>query len=79
MNDSRQSAAEPTPAQATQTACAACGTAFVCGAVAGLATCWCVTMPTMPATDLDVDRGCYCPACLQQRLSVAKEASAPPT
>ncbi|HPP46756.1 MAG TPA: cysteine-rich CWC family protein [Accumulibacter sp.] len=59
--------------------CAACGAPFICGAAAGLPTCWCMQQATLPADDLDAASGCYCPQCLQRRLAALRDSAAPAT
>ncbi|MBL8398380.1 MAG: cysteine-rich CWC family protein [Candidatus Accumulibacter sp.] len=76
MSDDRPSTSGAAPSRSQ---CAGCGAPFICGAVAGLSTCWCMAQPTVAATDLDANLGCYCPACLQRRLSATKDVAAPPT
>ncbi|MBP9803800.1 MAG: cysteine-rich CWC family protein [Candidatus Accumulibacter sp.] len=70
---SRESSREPenTPT----TVCANCGASFVCGAVAGLSSCWCMQMPALPGVP-DAAVGCSCPACLEQRVSIQPGAPA---
>ncbi|KFB68353.1 cysteine-rich CWC family protein [Candidatus Accumulibacter vicinus] len=63
------------PGNPMTTRCTDCGTAFVCGAVAGLPSCWCMKKPTLSLEASAAAAGCYCPACLEQRLSA--QASAP--
>jgi hypothetical protein len=46
--------------------CAECGAAFVCGAAAGLAECWCAGLP--PLANIEPERSCLCPACLALKL-----------
>jgi hypothetical protein len=48
--------------------CPACGAAFTCGMEAGLAECWCASLPPVLAVpEAHVGR-CYCQACLRQRI-----------
>lgn len=56
------------PPEGKMVACPNCGTRFVCGAEAGLQTCWCMEKPT-GAFDSDAGGHCFCPACLDKRLS----------
>ena len=56
-------------------ACAGCGASFLCGAEAGLATCWCMEKPTGLCEPV-AGAGCYCPACLDQRIKAAGSAAA---
>lgn len=58
--------------------CASCGAAFVCGALAGSATCWCMGKPTL-AVAAEAGAGCYCSSCLEQRLSALNQPSPPAT
>ena len=48
--------------------CPGCGARFVCGAEAGLQTCWCMEKP-MGLFEPEADARCYCPACLSMRIS----------
>jgi ribosomal protein L34E len=54
--------------------CPACGAAFTCGMNAGLAECWCASLPpaldvpAIPAGDVGA---CYCPDCLKRRIEEA--------
>lgn len=50
------------------TTCPVCGSSFVCGAEAGMQTCWCMEKP-MLVIDPVASEGCYCPACLDLRIS----------
>ncbi|MFZ4535077.1 cysteine-rich CWC family protein [Propionivibrio sp.] len=52
----------------TPSVCAGCGASFVCGAVAGLATCWCMEKPAVYFA-AEAGGSCYCPACLDKRVS----------
>ncbi|MEO8410412.1 MAG: cysteine-rich CWC family protein [Propionivibrio sp.] len=54
-------------------ACAGCGAPFLCGAQAGLATCWCMEKPTGLLEPV-AGAGCYCPACLDARINAAQPA-----
>ena len=65
--------------EAKPSLCADCGAPFVCGAVAGLPTCWCMEIPT-GWFEADAGASCYCPACLDKRISARRadqQASAP--
>jgi Cysteine-rich CWC len=54
-------------------ACSACGARFECGMQAGKEKCWCAELPAvMPMSD--VAGGCYCPACLRERIAAADAA-----
>jgi hypothetical protein len=57
--------------------CSRCGATFVCGAVAGLAACWCREKPKLSCGPPDLGASCYCPACLEQRLTDLKEQFVP--
>ncbi|MDS4015975.1 MAG: cysteine-rich CWC family protein [Candidatus Accumulibacter sp.] len=48
--------------------CSACGASFVCGAAAGLASCWCMQQPPLAFTPLP-GGSCYCPDCLTEKAS----------
>ena len=48
--------------------CADCGAPFVCGAAAGLSTCWCMDKPAGLLEPI-AGAGCYCAACLDQRIA----------
>jgi hypothetical protein len=61
--------------EAGASVCAGCGVRFVCGAAAGLPTCWCMERPRA-AFAPDAAALCYCPACLDKRIS---EQSSPAT
>lgn len=54
--------------QAEPSRCAGCGAPFVCGAAAGLPTCWCMEKP-IAALAADAGAGCYCPECLDKLIS----------
>ena len=54
--------------EAESTVCHACGAPFVCGAMAGLQTCWCMEKPTGLLV-VEAGASCYCPACLEKRIS----------
>ncbi|KQR79688.1 hypothetical protein ASG35_07355 [Burkholderia sp. Leaf177] len=49
--------------------CARCGADFRCGQQMGDATCWCASMPVLPADKLNPRLACLCPACLIQQIS----------
>ncbi|MBL8376048.1 cysteine-rich CWC family protein [Accumulibacter sp.] len=55
--------------------CTNCGASFVCGATAGLSSCWCMQMPPLTRVP-EVAAGCFCPACLEQLLSAGTTAPA---
>ena len=55
--------------------CADCGAPFVCGAVAGSHSCWCMGKPVR-LLEVDAEASCYCPACLEKRI---REQSSPAT
>lgn len=48
--------------------CPACGAVFTCGMNAGLAECWCASLPPVLAVPEAHVGQCYCPACLRQRI-----------
>jgi hypothetical protein len=48
--------------------CARCGADFRCGSQAGDATCWCASMPVLPADKLELRLTCLCPLCLSEKL-----------
>ncbi|WP_244158382.1 cysteine-rich CWC family protein [Caballeronia fortuita] len=54
--------------------CARCGAAFRCGALAGDPSCWCATLPALPADRLRAGMRCLCPACLAARIANAASA-----
>jgi hypothetical protein len=56
--------------------CNRCGQPFTCGLLAGVAPCWCASLPALPGTRLDPAATCLCPACLKARLDTA-DAMAP--
>ncbi|WP_342674055.1 cysteine-rich CWC family protein [Candidatus Accumulibacter aalborgensis] len=65
-----------------ETACCACGVRFVCGAVAGLSSCWCMDKPRLTLAPDAAEGNCYCPACLEKlekRLTDAGRRCAPAT
>ncbi|HPU79901.1 cysteine-rich CWC family protein [Accumulibacter sp.] len=66
------------PADPPATSCAKCAAPFVCGASAGLASCWCMQQPQLACAPVP-GTGCYCPACLEQRSSDRQCATAPAT
>ena len=49
-------------------ACLVCGARFVCGADSGLAICWCMEKAT-GMFEPESGARCYCPECLDKRLS----------
>ncbi|MBL0208982.1 MAG: cysteine-rich CWC family protein [Propionivibrio sp.] len=53
---------------AKPTLCASCGTSLVCGAVAGLPSCWCMERPS-GLFEAVAGGSCFCPACLDRRIS----------
>ena len=55
--------------------CPRCGTNFVCGAEAGLQTCWCMEKPT-GLFEPEADARCYCPTCLSMRISACSSQAA---
>ena len=56
--------------------CPGCGTAFVCGVSAGLTSCWCMEKPIgLPVPE--GDGRCYCPACLEKRVSASAKVTVP--
>ncbi|EKZ98098.1 cysteine-rich CWC family protein [Cupriavidus metallidurans] len=58
--------------------CSRCGTAFVCGYVAGLPECWCASLPLLPSRTIVAGQHCLCPTCLRQRQDdVPQDAVAP--
>jgi hypothetical protein len=48
--------------------CSACGQQFNCGAMSGAARCWCMERPSGLFAPV-AGAGCYCPACLEKRIS----------
>lgn len=48
--------------------CPACGAAFTCGMNAGLAECWCASLPPVLAVPAEHVGQCYCPACLKEKI-----------
>ncbi|MBL8407164.1 hypothetical protein E4Q08_13195 [Candidatus Accumulibacter phosphatis] len=64
------------PENTMTTRCTDCGTAFVCGAVVGHSTCWCMEKPTLTLEPGAAAVGCYCSTCLEQRLSAQTSAPA---
>ncbi|WP_375508782.1 cysteine-rich CWC family protein [uncultured Caballeronia sp.] len=48
--------------------CARCGVDFRCGSQSGDATCWCASMPVLPADRLEPRLTCLCPACLSEKI-----------
>lgn len=48
--------------------CPACGQCFDCGAVNRAARCWCMEQPSGLFAPV-AGTGCYCPACLDKRIS----------
>jgi len=63
------------PSQGETSICPGCGARFVCGAEAGLQTCWCMKKPT-GLFEPETGGRCFCPTCLNKRLN---ERSAPAT
>ncbi|MDD2989200.1 MAG: cysteine-rich CWC family protein [Zoogloea sp.] len=57
--------------EAGRNICPACGAAFTCGMEAGLAECWCASLPPVLAVPEAHAGQCYCPACLRQRIESA--------
>ncbi|WP_459949227.1 cysteine-rich CWC family protein [Denitratisoma sp. agr-D3] len=54
--------------------CPRCGAAFGCGVSRGEGSCWCMSMPTLPA-QYRQGKGCYCPACLKALTGLPTEAA----
>jgi hypothetical protein len=51
--------------------CPACGASFTCGMNAGMAECWCASLPPLLSVpDAHVGQ-CYCPDCLKQKIAEA--------
>lgn len=46
--------------------CAECGESFFCGREQS--TCWCVDLPHLPSSALDIRADCLCPRCLRARV-----------
>ncbi|MBP6708534.1 MAG: cysteine-rich CWC family protein [Candidatus Accumulibacter sp.] len=57
------------------TVCTSCGAVFFCGAAAGRSACWCMDKPALAAAPA-AGAGCYCPSCLEQRLSALNPPAA---
>ena len=68
------------PEEPPASTCPACGTSFVCGVEAGLATCWCMEQAEQANTGGNADNAplsftpevggrCFCPSCLAQRFN----------
>lgn len=55
--------ADPAAGSSPPSRCPRCGKAFVCGVVAGEASCWCMRLPPGPPLPRTSD-ACYCPDCL---------------
>ncbi|WP_086966169.1 cysteine-rich CWC family protein [Caballeronia glebae] len=51
--------------------CERCGAAFRCGMLAGDSSCWCASLPALPAERLRPGMRCLCPACLVAQASRA--------
>jgi hypothetical protein len=49
--------------------CARCGAVLRCGQQMGDATCWCASMPVLPANKLAPRLACLCPACLSREIN----------
>jgi arsenate reductase (glutaredoxin) len=49
-----------------QTTCATCASPLGCGVDAK--SCWCQSLPSLPATAVDADKACLCNACLKSQL-----------
>jgi Cysteine-rich CWC len=56
------------------TRCARCGAPMHCGALAGDARCWCMTVPALPAEALRAGLGCLCRACLESDIGQIHKA-----
>ncbi|MCB1933105.1 MAG: cysteine-rich CWC family protein [Candidatus Accumulibacter sp.] len=62
--------------QALASTCPSCGTSFVCGAAAGLASCWCMEKPPLSVAP-EIGSRCYCPTCLAGEFSTPAAQSSP--
>ncbi|MBK6652438.1 MAG: cysteine-rich CWC family protein [Zoogloea sp.] len=51
--------------------CPACGAAFTCGMDAGLAACWCASLPPVLAVPESPVGQCYCPDCLKKKIAAS--------
>lgn len=67
-----------TAAGVPASSCPACGVRFVCGAVAGLESCWCMEKPSGTFVP-EAGAHCYCPTCLAERVKVSPDPSFPAT
>ncbi|MEF8730452.1 MAG: hypothetical protein CRU78_07345 [Candidatus Accumulibacter phosphatis] len=67
------------PEKPLASTCPACGMSFVCAAVAGLATCWCMEKADKAPLSFapEVGGNCYCPSCLAQRFSASPGKPSP--
>ncbi|WP_363319302.1 cysteine-rich CWC family protein [Accumulibacter sp.] len=64
--------------QTDKPCCVGCGAPFLCGAAAGLVSCWCMDKPALGVAPESAGR-CYCPVCLEKRLIATARQSAPAT
>lgn len=57
--------------------CSRCGAAFGCAmADGGSEPCWCTRLPPLlPVPEAGARTGCWCPACLEQHIALAREAA----
>ena len=60
--------------------CSLCGATFQCGQLDPDATepCWCIALPPAVPVPGSAAVGCWCPACLQQRIAAVTPPAATP-
>lgn len=51
--------------------CPACGACFTCGMNAGMAECWCASLPPVLSVPEAHAGQCYCPECLTKKIGEA--------
>ena len=62
----------------TATTCPQCGAAFQCSPQPDQ-RCWCLDLPPLPVDQLGREAaGCYCPACLRNKLDQVGLMPTPP-
>ncbi|MEM5389301.1 cysteine-rich CWC family protein [Paraburkholderia phymatum] len=59
----------PEFSEASSARCPRCRRVFDCGARGDRSTCWCVSMPALPADALKAGIGCLCPECLADTIA----------
>ena len=63
---------KPGDERAAVARCSRCDSAFSCGMLAGVQSCWCARLPPIAPVP---GRGCLCPACLEEELRQSKNVA----